>query len=151
LTDFASAYQLQVAVENGSYEDTGARVFTSAEHLNDVFARLGGHGNAAGASFNAGRAHLLEDPVVYLRKIRPPICHVKLSDNLGPGHGEVHLRLGEGTVPWEGVLNELERSGYRGTIMLEYFYSDLSRERAMIEAALSGRCRHPDNTPAAQG
>jgi sugar phosphate isomerase/epimerase len=100
-------------------------------------------------SFNAGRAHLLEDPVVYLRKIRPPICHVKLSDNPGPGHCEVHRRLGEGTVPWESLLKELKRSGYQGTIVLEYFYADLSRERAKIEAALSGRCRHPDSTPSA--
>jgi sugar phosphate isomerase/epimerase len=149
LTDFASAYHLQVAVENGSWEASGARTFTSAEQLNDAFARLGEHGNAAGVSFNAGRAHLLEDPLIYLRKIHPPVCHVKLSDNPGRGHSEVHLRLGEGTVPWEGVLEELKRVGYRGAIILEYFHADLSRERAMIEAALSDRGRHPDNSPAA--
>ncbi len=89
------------------------------------------------------------DPLAYLRKIHAPVVHVKLSDNPGPSHGEVHLRLGEGTVPWEGVLCELKRNGYRGTIMLEYFYADLSRERALIEAALSGRCCHPDITPSA--
>jgi hypothetical protein len=41
LIDFASAYHLQVALENGSYEEASARFLTSAEHLNDVFERLG--------------------------------------------------------------------------------------------------------------
>lgn len=136
--DMAYAFHILIAVENGSCEDAaGTHLLTSAENINDLFMRLGRARNSLGVSFNAGRAHLLEDPVFYLRKIHPPIVHVKLSDNQGPGHNEVHQRLGEGTIPLAPVLVELHRRGYRRMIILEYFYADLRRDRAMVEEVLS--------------
>jgi sugar phosphate isomerase/epimerase len=79
---------------------------------------------------------LLKDPLAYLRKLHAPVIHLKLSDNMGPGHAEVHQRLGEGKVPWQQVLQELNRDGYRGAIILEYLHADLYRERANIETTL---------------
>jgi sugar phosphate isomerase/epimerase len=134
--DAASGSPIQVAIENGSWE-AGGCFLTSAEHLNDLFVRVGRGGNTVGVSFNAGRAHRLADPVVYLHKVHVPVFHVKLSDNQGPGHEEVHQRLGEGTLPLGAVLAVLQRRGYHGMIILEYFYADLRRDRERIEAALS--------------
>jgi glycosyltransferase involved in cell wall biosynthesis/sugar phosphate isomerase/epimerase len=103
--DLAEAYHIRIAIENGSYDDAaGARFLTSAERLNDLFARLGRDESTVGVSFNVGRAHLVGDPLAYLRKIHAPIFHVKLFDKQGPGHAELHQRLGEGNVPWECVL-----------------------------------------------
>ncbi len=84
-------------------------------------------------STDAGRAHLLEDPATFLRKFRPPVSHVKLSDNRGPGHTEVHLRLGQRTLPLKSLLRALKERDYRGMSILEYFYADLWRDRAQIE------------------
>ena len=142
LIDLAGPQHIQIAVENGSHEDPdGTRFLTSAQDLNDLFLQLDRDGNLAGVSFNAGRAHLLEDAASYLRDIQPPILHVKLSDNSGPGHDEVHQRLGEGELPLAPVLDELNRRGYHGTIILEYFYADLRRDRTLIEAALASPAR----------
>jgi sugar phosphate isomerase/epimerase len=138
LIDTAWARHIRIVVENGAYKDaSGTLILTAAEHLNDLFTRLSAGGGGIGVSFNAGRAHLWGDPVAYLRRIHPPIFHVKLSDNQGPGHDEVHERLGEGKLPLEPVLDELNRREYRGMIVLEYFYADLRRDRALIEAVLS--------------
>jgi sugar phosphate isomerase/epimerase/glycosyltransferase involved in cell wall biosynthesis len=135
--DPAVAAHIQVAVENGSYEGVpAAPILTTSDHLNSLFERLG-KPRAAGVSFNAGRAHLFEDAANFLRKIRAPVTHVKLSDNRGPGHDEVHQRLGQGSLPLKSLLQALNERDYRGMIILEYFYADLWRDRARIEAALA--------------
>lgn len=138
LVDSVPEHHIRIAVENGSCEDSsGARYLTSAEHLDTLFGRLVTQEGRVGVSFNAGRAHLAEPPADYLRKIHAPIFHVKLSDNQGPGSDEVHQRLGEGTLPLERLLEELKRQGYCETIVLEYFFADLRRDRARIESVLS--------------
>lgn len=145
LIEAASRVEMQVAVENGfCIDERGRLLLTTAEHLNAIFARLTSEGNTAGVSYNAGRAHLLEDPVAYLRKIFPSVTHIKLSDNHGPNSAEAHRRLGEGTLPLPQIVAELERRDYRGLMILEYFYADLRRELNMIDAAFASAVRERD-------
>jgi glycosyltransferase involved in cell wall biosynthesis/sugar phosphate isomerase/epimerase len=133
LVDAATADRIQTAIENGSYANGGGGCdHTSADHLNDLYERLAANETMVGVCFNAGRAHLWGDPLSYLAEIAPPIIHVKLSDNLGSGCPEVHRRLGEGNLPLQSLLQEFKRRDYHGTMVLEYFYPDLRRDRKLI-------------------
>lgn len=133
LIDAATDEGIQTAIENGSYEHAGGGCeYTSADELNDLFERLTANEWKVGVSFNVGRAHLRGDVLNYLANIGPPIMHVKLSDNAGEISSEVHQRMGEGNLPLQSLLQQLKRREYRGTIVLEYFYADLRKDRKFI-------------------
>ena len=59
-----------------------------------------------------------EDVLSAYGVLRPKLAHVHLSNNAGDGR-DGHLELEEGVVPVDSLLEEMRRTGYRGTIALE--------------------------------
>ncbi|MBW1946273.1 MAG: sugar phosphate isomerase/epimerase, partial [Deltaproteobacteria bacterium] len=58
----------------------------------------------------------------FLERWANRIEHVHLSENTGKA--DQHLPLGVGTVPLEGIVRELKRTGYGGRFTVEVFSPD---------------------------
>jgi sugar phosphate isomerase/epimerase len=68
------------------------------------------------------------------------IGHVHVSDNLG--HGDDHLPVGEGSIPFPKVIKALQKAGYNDTMTLEVFSEQrgvLKKSRDKI-AAMTNFC-----------
>ncbi|MCE5280241.1 MAG: sugar phosphate isomerase/epimerase family protein [Planctomycetaceae bacterium] len=75
-------------------------------------------GRRAGLCLDVNHINLAgQDPIEYVRRIGRFVCTTHLSDN--DGLDERHWAPGRGVLPWEQLLAELERSGYKGPLMFE--------------------------------
>jgi sugar phosphate isomerase/epimerase len=68
------------------------------------------------------------------------IGHVHISDNLG--HGDDHLPVGEGSIPFSKVIKALQKTDYNDTMTLEVFAEQRgllkkSRDRIAAMAAFT--------------
>jgi sugar phosphate isomerase/epimerase len=71
--------------------------------------------------------------------LRPKLAHIHLSDNAGDGR-DGHLEIGDGILDIDGLLTDLRRTRYRGTIALEVSVRrHLERPHAVVEALRRNR------------
>ncbi len=90
-----------------------------------------------GICLDTGHAHLAGDLETVTHKLSGHLWTVHANDNRG--HHDDHLPPGDGAIDWKRLLLQLDRTGYRGVLILEIAGSnDLG---AVLEAAQRGR-RH---------
>ncbi len=70
-----------------------------------------------GICFDAGHAHLEDDPSDQLTAVGKRVLTTHLHDNRG--HRDEHLPPFAGTAPWREFLQGLANSGYDGCLLLE--------------------------------
>jgi len=87
-------------------------------------------------TLDIGHAHI-ETPqnraFAFLERWADRIGHVHLSDNTGKE--DQHLPLGVGTVPLEGIVRELKRTGYSGRFTVEVFSPDRDYLKLSLQKA----------------
>ena len=70
-----------------------------------------------GFSLNVAHANLLADGFVpFLKAFGDKLGNVQISDN--NGITDEHLPIGEGTVDFFGLMQQLKKMNYRGTLSL---------------------------------
>ncbi len=106
--DHAAEFGVVAAVENMPYP--GWTCGNSAEELVSMIDESG-----VAICFDIGHAHI-NDQLDEMLNLADRIVNVHLHDN--HGDRDEHLALGEGTVPYERVLEPLQER-YRGDIILE--------------------------------
>ncbi len=70
-----------------------------------------------GICFDAGHAHLEDNPSSQIAAVGERILTTHLHDN--HGHRDEHLPPFSGTAPWREILQGLANSGYDGCLLLE--------------------------------
>ncbi len=87
----------------------------TAEELGEVFYKVGSP--VLGFSLNVAHANLLGGGFMpFLRAFGQRMGNVQISDN--NGITDEHLPIGEGTVDFAGLIRELKRVDYGGTLSL---------------------------------
>lgn len=142
LADYAREHGCAFCIENESEDAAGferlAGLVRELAHpclgicLDVGHAQVWGHGDVPRAVRQCGPS---------LRA-----CHV--HDNIGAS--DVHLAVGDGTVPWQAVLEAFAEVGYRGPLVVESWSGGgrgsagevLTRSRGLLEA-LAGKCSEP--------
>lgn len=113
LCQVASPLGVSLAVENVGYG--GASLFTEeqyTEFLDDLDP-------AAKYLIDTGHAHLNDwDIPRMIRKVNTRLSSIHLHDNLGKT--DDHLPIGEGTIDWEPIFNELKALEGSCQLILEY-------------------------------
>ena len=100
-----------------------AKKLVKEKHLSENEAK-----NAAekliGATWDVGHINMLrkfgyneEDILEETKKIAKFVKHTHLTDNFG--FNDSHLPLGMGNVPIKGILEELEKKGFKGKAIIE--------------------------------
>lgn len=74
-------------------------------------------GRHVGTCLDTGHAHLAGDLSSVIHKLSCHLRMVHINDNRGDW--DEHLPPGEGGVNWRQVLQQLERHGFRGALILE--------------------------------
>jgi sugar phosphate isomerase/epimerase len=64
-------------------------------------------------------ANLRGETEEFLRRFHDKIGHIHVSDN--NGRFDEHLRLGEGSIDWGGVVADVKASGFQGWVVIESF------------------------------
>ena len=87
----------------------------TAEDLDRVFQKV--NSPLLGFSLNVAHANLLEGGVPpFLEALGHNLGNVQISDN--NGITDDHLPIGEGTVDFAGLIRQLKKMNYRGTLSL---------------------------------
>ncbi len=131
LVDRAGAQGASVTAEN-TWEDPEAMATVISQVEGLGFCLDLGHANLFTAQYRGP---------AFLRRLGPQLRLVHVSDNLG-GEKDLHLPVGQGSVPLAPVLGLLTSQGYAGPITLEIFRSgpggragSLARVRAALGVA----------------
>jgi sugar phosphate isomerase/epimerase len=111
LCDFAADFGIIIAVENmpdfpkifGKYPD----------EMQEMLDAVGSHN--VGFTFDVGHANTVGLIDEFLGQLKDRISHVHIHDNMGKK--DEHLPLGDGTVNWKQVMEEL--SNYKGIFVTE--------------------------------
>ncbi len=112
-------------------EDIKDLIVASREKLANNLSKKMSRGKAnrvaeqmIGATWDVGHINMLrkkgyteKEVIEETKKVAPYVKHVHLSDNFGLDHTE--LPMGMGNVPFEPMLKELEKAGYRGKKIIE--------------------------------
>ena len=118
----------------------GYRSFVEPEEFKDIFGQYPGLmltldiGHAGIDSRGGNRIFN------FIKLFGRRIGHVHISDNLG--HGDDHLPVGEGTIPFSKVIKALQKADYNDTMTLEVFAEQRgllkkSRDRIAAMAAFT--------------
>jgi len=89
-----------------------------------------------GMCFDTGHANMVCDPVAVLKDAADQLIYLHLSDN--SGEGDEHEMPTYGTIRTDALGSELNRVGYRGTMLLEVFYS-VDRLRQVLREGCAER------------
>jgi sugar phosphate isomerase/epimerase/glycosyltransferase involved in cell wall biosynthesis len=127
----ARRYGIHIAIENGFYLCEGKERIHTTEDLNNTLFYLRNYNDVVAVSFNIGYANLVENPVAYLNKIEGKIINVHISDN--KGDIDSRLRIGQGNIPIKEIIQTLKQKDYQGSLIIEYWYDDIIRDKAVIE------------------
>lgn len=84
-----------------------------------------------GVCLDTGHAHLAGDLLTAAHKLSGHLRLVHASDNRG--RYDDHLAPGDGEIPWERLLRQLDRVHFRGTLILEVAGED-SHEATLAKA-----------------
>ena len=57
------------------------------------------------------------DPAEFVAKLGGRLCHVHVNDN--DGSCDLHLQIGEGSIPYRAVFAALRAAEYRGAVVVE--------------------------------
>ena len=96
-----------------------------------------------GWCFDTGHANCFDIPPSVLRECACAPLSLHIQDNNGAGMDE-HLIPGDGTVDWDGVVENLRAVGYTGDCVLEAHHQSLEaqdNERDAILSRLLGSAR----------
>lgn len=128
LGEFGRDTGVRYAFENlPAYHPVGSDTAELVTILEDVGAP------ATGLCFDTGHANMVGDPVAAIRATRGQMIYVHFCDN--SGRGDEHLMPGLGTLDLDAVALALREMDYRGTVMLELFYSTAELCRMLDEGA----------------
>jgi sugar phosphate isomerase/epimerase len=105
LSKIAEKYQIRIAIEN--VYDT--------DHLDKVFQAI--PSKYVGLCYDSGHENYLSKNKNLLEKYSNRLMALHLSDN--NGHKDNHRNLGEGTINWSTIRENIEKSIYSGPINLE--------------------------------
>jgi sugar phosphate isomerase/epimerase len=83
-----------------------------------------------GVAFDVGHSHINGDTHEFLDTLGRNVVHVHAHDN--DGKHDLHLGVGCGTVNWTTFTEDLKRTGFNGTVMVES-YSDIEKSIATLE------------------
>jgi len=123
---FGESIGVRYAFENlPAYHVLGSDVGELAGWLDAVAAPH------TGMCFDTGHALMTGDPAAAIRRAGRRISYVHLSDN--PGQSDDHDMPTCGALDVRAVAPALHEVGYRGTLMLEVFYSVQRLERLIDE------------------
>lgn len=70
-------------------------------------------------ALDIAHAHLRGEIKEFLGRLGGRIGHIHVSDN--HGGGDEHLRLGAGSIDWEGAISAVEASPFKGWVVVESF------------------------------
>lgn len=71
-----------------------------------------------------------KDIVKFYKKIREHVIHIHVSDNNGYG-SKTHMKIGDGSINFEEIFNELKNDGYSNSIIIEGYYPEKTKEVAI--------------------
>ena len=88
--------------------------------------------------YDTGHSHANGIPVSVLRELDVPPLALHIQDTHGPGHGDEHLRPGDGNIDWNEFMQVLRDVGYTGELVLEahhqsYVAPDEEKDGILIE------------------
>ena len=91
-----------------------------------------------GWCYDTGHSHANGIPVSILRDLEIPPMALHIQDTHGPGHGDEHLRPGDGNIDWREFLEVLREVGYKGELVLEahhqsYVAPDEEKDGILVE------------------
>lgn len=91
-----------------------------------------------GWCYDTGHSHSNGIPVPVLRELDIPPLSLHIQDTHGEGHGDEHLRPGDGNIDWKEFLEILREIGYVGELVLEahhqsYVAPDEEKDGILIE------------------
>jgi sugar phosphate isomerase/epimerase len=66
---------------------------------------------------DVAHAHIREEELEFIERFGERIGHVHVSDN--QGDRDTHLRIGEGSVRWDQVMEALKGSPFDGWVTIE--------------------------------
>ncbi len=78
-----------------------------------------------------GHANTSEGPMPYLRKFGEKLVSIHFHDN--NGNYDEHLAVGQGTVDWKSVANELNKMKFHGPLVSEVFSRTPQEAREDLE------------------
>lgn len=113
LRAFANPLGVKLLLENIQNEVTQPR--NLLEILNV------GHFKDIGVCFDVGHAHIGEGVATVLGELRAHVCSSHLHDN--KGERDEHLWPGDGTIAWEGTIEELKAAPRTPAGVLEIHYA----------------------------
>ncbi len=93
-----------------------------------------------GITLDVGHAELvaLGTSCEVIKSLGAAIRHVHLHDNQGGNlTDDLHLPIGAGIIDFEGILKDLLRVGYSGTMTLEILSSHLSSSRERLRGLIA--------------
>ncbi len=121
------ARQLGVQLLLENIISTGTRISKLLQLLDEIDPCC-----EVGLCLDLGHAHVEGDVVKELQLALPRLQHLHVHDN--DGHSDAHLAPGQGTIPWEEVLEVLQSARFAGCAALEM--RDYSRGQRDCTATL---------------
>ncbi len=124
---------VRLAVENVGY---GGTCLYNYPEFSSLLDRLG---SEVGYLLDVGHAVLNGwDPVAATRHLAPRLLALHLHDN--DGVTDSHLPIGQGTIPWDALWEEVARLPHSVNLILEYNFGTplerLAKDKHMLEARL---------------
>lgn len=116
--EYAEQYGMTIVLENLLLPQEIAHTAEDLKNLVDRCER-----ENVKALFDCGHAHRVgADIPAFIRTLGSRIAHVHLNDN--DGTCDLHLQMGEGTIPFGPLFSALLEAGYRGALVMETSYRD---------------------------
>lgn len=115
LSPYANQLGITLALENTGNERPNYIVLSLEEHV-DLYHKFGVFMTMDiihYSSFNPISTHYYE----YLKSFIPYIKNIHIADMKIPSH--IHLPFGEGTLPYDEIIQFLYRNGYKGNFIVE--------------------------------
>ncbi|WP_428909739.1 sugar phosphate isomerase/epimerase family protein [Niallia sp. Krafla_26] len=135
LSDYISSTQMILTLENVLLPQ---EIVYSANDLDSILKEVD-RPNVK-ALFDCGHAYRCGiEPAKFINELQSEIAHIHVNDN--DGTCDLHLSIGEGTIDYGSMFNELKNKNYQGTIVMETGYDsaeDLIEDAKRLQQYIEG-------------
>lgn len=133
LAEYAEQHDVTIGIENVPADDKSAweeALGKSPEEIINIVKEVASKN--VGVTLDMGHANTMGDPANFAVELAPYVVNVHLHDN--DGSGDQHLVIGQGNIDFLKALRILEKSGYAGSLVLEYYdpYSLLKAKAELL-------------------
>lgn len=128
LVDYADSMGVNAMIEN--VPEPFPFVMKSVEDFNRFYNEID---KKTSMVLDVAHAHIRDEEIEFINKFGDKIAHVHVSDNYGDK--DSHLKIGEGSVNWEKVMEALKESPFDGWVTIES-HQDLHECIEILESLL---------------